>query len=841
MKSSFLVIIILFFAANNIHAQNFTSLGDGVKTFGKVNMSEKDTVNNITYIGGSFKSVNGLPVANVAMFDGTNWSALGSGIQGTIITMKMINGELYVAGYIQSAGGIPVNNIAKWNGTTWSAVGQGLPYVIREIEFFQNKIYITGFPPYTSVSYLASFDGTNWSQNLGSFDRNVNGMFVKGNELIIYGYFQLFNTDTVNGMISYNGTSFNYYPSSFTFGVPSAQLIDTTIYILNYDKDTISYYNGSQWLPYYIDSTNSVAIEQLFSYHNSLCVVLDSNAQLPYSSEYLILSKLDSNLVRRNMVKMRRDQGQFTIENIQTHNDEIDVSGWMDHLEDTLAISYFHYDGLQWTNPGKVSGENYYNSWANSSVYSIVKDSLTGDIYAAGSFLFAGITYSPNVARWDGTSWHAMSTGLSSRVTKLIFYHNELYAFGYFGYAGSNWVGRAAKWNGTTWQPFGTGFSGPVNDAIVFNNELYASGDFTSVNGVSANYIAKYNGTTWSPVGDNLLDASTIQMVAFNNTLIAASDYSYLFQAFDNSTCAYLDSNNQWQEMDITYSGGCNSMIVHNNDLFLSYYDFQGTLIFKWDGIQFNQICSGGNNWDQGIFLEYKNELYMTLYNNGFFKFDSTTSTLKGPLSTIQPLTILQDGATDYFGGFFPNFYVGTNQVDLNCIASFSPGLPMVSFTVNTDTICERENIFYEVNSTDPFATYSWHFTGVTPDTLNYPNPIIQYLTPGNFTTYLVVENLFGTDTIYLNGTITVLPCIASALEINQNAISVYPNPFTESLYFDSEKTIDHLTITDISGKIIYQRKSEQNSADLSFLEAGIYFLKCQSETSISTFRIIKQ
>lgn len=841
MKSFFQFICLFLFAATNLHAQNFTSLGDGVKTLGIVNMSAKDTVNNITYIGGSFKSVSGLPVANVAMYDGTSWSALGSGIQGTIITMKMINGELYVAGYIQSAGGIPVSNIAKWNGTTWSAVGQGLPYVIREIEYFQNKIYITGFPPSTSTSYLASFDGTNWNTNLGSFDRNVNGMFVKGNELILYGAFQLFNADTVNGLISYNGTSFYYYPGSFRFGVPSAQLIDTTIYILNYSKDTISYYNGSQWIPYYIDSTLDVSIEQLFSYHDSLCFVVDSNALLQSSSEYLILSKLNSNLSKENMLKMRRDRAQFNIQNILTLNDEIDVTGLLDHIEDTLAISYFHYDGSQWTNPGKVSGENYFDAWINSSIYSLVKDSITGDIYAAGSFLFAGITYSPNVARWDGTSWHAMSTGLSSRVVKLIFYNNELYAFGHFGRAGSTWVGRAAKWNGTTWEAIGSGFSGPVFDAIIFNNELYACGNFTSVDGVSANYIAKYNGTTWSPVGDNSLSESTIKMIVFNNQLITACDYSYSFQSFDNSTFAYLDINDQWQAFDLNYTNGCSSMLVHNNQLFFSYYNFDGVQLYKWDGSQFNHIGSGGQSWDDGLLLEYRNELYMSIYNNGFFKFDSSTSTLNGPLSTIQPFAILEDGATDYFGGFFPYFLVGNNIVELNCLASFSPSLPVISMTANTDTICERENIYYQVNSTDPFATYSWHFTGGSPDTLNYPNPIIQYIAPGTFTTYLVVANLFGADTIYLNGTITVLPCIATTLEINQNAISTYPNPFTESIYFNSEKPIEHLIISDVSGKIIYQRKPEQNSVDLSFLEAGIYFLKCQSETSTSTFRIIKQ
>jgi hypothetical protein len=36
------------------------------------------------------------------------------------------NGELYIGGDFTNAGGIVVSNIAKWNGTTWSALGTGV-------------------------------------------------------------------------------------------------------------------------------------------------------------------------------------------------------------------------------------------------------------------------------------------------------------------------------------------------------------------------------------------------------------------------------------------------------------------------------------------------------------------------------------------------------------------------------------------------------------------------------------------------------------------------------------------------------------------------------------------
>lgn len=840
MKSYFQILIVFLISTNILKAQNFTALGDGVKTLGHVRTSAKDTANNITYIGGDFKSINGVAVSNVAMFDGTNWFALGTGIEGSIITMKMINGELYVAGYIQNAGGIPVNNIAKWNGSNWSSVGQGLPYVIREIEYFQNKIFITGFPPYTSTSYLASFDGTTWSSNLGSFDRSVNGMLVKNNDLMIYGNFQIFNTDSVDGFLSYNGSTFNYYPTSFELGVSSAILIDTTIYILSAFEDSISFFDGLDWQSYYAETGTGITITKLFSYHDSLYLVADSTS-FTGGADYTLLRKLNSNLTTENILKIRRDNPNYLVDEVTTTNNEIDVVGLLDHIEDTFAISYFHYDGSQWTNPGKIAGESYYDAWINSNVNTIVKDNSTGDIFVGGRFFFAGTTYSPNVARWDGTSWHAMAGGLSSSVYKLIFFNNELYAFGNFGRAGSNYVGRVAKWNGNTWEAVGSGFSSTVLDAIVFNNELYACGNFTSVDGVSANYIAKYDGTNWSPVGNNLLDDRTQRIIVYNNQLIAAAEYIYFFQGIDPSSVAYLDSNDLWQMMDLNFIDGCNSMLVHNNQLFASSGNSGGVQVYQWDGIQFNQIGTAGAGFVNGELMEYKNNIYLTISNDGFYKYDSINFSFDGPLSSIQPYAILEDGTTDYFGGFFPYFYVGLNKVELNNIASFSPNLPLMSFSANTDTICERENVYYTVNSTDPFATYTWHFTGVTPDTLNYPNPIIQYLTPGNFSTYLVVENLFGTDTIHLNGNITVLPCLASTQEINKNAISAFPNPFTERIHINSDQLIDLISISEVSGKIIIQRKPDMNSIDLSDLNSGIYFMSCRTKNSISTFRIIKQ
>lgn len=814
-------------------------LGEGVHTLGEVMAVAEDTVNHYTYIAGVIEGVDGLSLNGIARYDGTNWSALGSGIVGTVLGMKIIGTDLYVVGYIQSAGGVPVNNIAKWDGSSWSSVGQGLPLVLREIEYYQNKIYVTGFPPFGSLSYLACFDGNSWNQNLGTFDRNVVGMFVNNGDLYIYGEFLLFNTDTVHGIIKYNGSNFQYFPAVGVYGVSAAALVDTTVYVLNAYDASVDYFDGNQWQNYYSDTTMGERLTGLFSYQNALGVILDSTQYSTTSGNYKLLRKMTSPGSWSRLLRMRNDNHTLVVDDVVSYGNSLHVAGLIDHIDDTLAISYFHYNGNNWENPGKPKGPSYLNSWVNSSVSTLVKDPVNGDIIVGGRFIYAGNSYSPNVARWDGTSWHAMGQGLSSSVSKLLYFNNELYAFGYFGRAGSNWVGRVAKWNGASWQPVGTGFDGAVMDAVVYNNAIYACGSFTNVDGMALNYVAKYDGVSWSQAGDGVLDETTTHLFVYNNQLIASAQLWYNFIFPQNSSMAYLDQNDQWQLMDENLVSEVSSVCEYNNHLYVSVNGSSDFGLYEWDGLNFNQVSSLSGSWPSGGLIVYRGNLFATISNEGFYLYDSTALSFNR-ISDIQPYAFLEDTAHDYVGGFFPYYLEGTSEVYLNSMAEITLELPVVSISSNTDTICERGYVYFNSSAHDPFLSYTWHFQGGVPDSLSYAEPIIQYNTPGVYTAYLVAQNLVGTDTIYLNNSITVLPCITNVGEEELKASVIYPNPFVSEIHFNSEAKLNRLIVADLSGKIVYDDLPEKNSADFSFLNPGVYFLTCMTASSVQTFRIVK-
>ena len=82
------------------------------------------------YAGGDFTTAGGVVANNIAKWDGTAWSPLGSGngMNNWVFTLA-VDG----AGYLVRRGAISprparsvANYIAKWNGTAWSPLGSGM-------------------------------------------------------------------------------------------------------------------------------------------------------------------------------------------------------------------------------------------------------------------------------------------------------------------------------------------------------------------------------------------------------------------------------------------------------------------------------------------------------------------------------------------------------------------------------------------------------------------------------------------------------------------------------------------------------------------------------------------
>jgi hypothetical protein len=138
----------------------------------------------------------------------------------------------------------------------------------------------------------------------------------------------------------------------------------------------------------------------------------------------------------------------------------------------------------------------------NSNVYALAASG--SDLYVGGQFTTAGGVPANYIARWDGSTWHALGSGTNGFIYDIAVNGSDVYVTGQFNTAGGVTVNSIAKWNGTSWSALGTGL-GYIGEALaVSGSDLYVGGQFTTAGGVPANRIARWNGSNWSAVGTGL-------------------------------------------------------------------------------------------------------------------------------------------------------------------------------------------------------------------------------------------------------------------------------------------------------------------------------------------------
>ena len=114
-------------------------------------------------IGGSFAEIDGVAAENVAVWNGSTWSALGQGVDGRVTALaEAPDGSLIVGGYFATAGGSPASRIARWSGGSWSTLGSGLPTPPGSIAVNEHGQVMVEFSGIAPVS-PQHFDGQSWT------------------------------------------------------------------------------------------------------------------------------------------------------------------------------------------------------------------------------------------------------------------------------------------------------------------------------------------------------------------------------------------------------------------------------------------------------------------------------------------------------------------------------------------------------------------------------------------------------------------------------------------------------------------------------------------------------
>lgn len=183
----------------------------------------------------------------------------------------------------------------------------------------------------------------------------------------------------------------------------------------------------------------------------------------------------------------------------------------------------------------------------NYPVYDLAVGS-NNTLYAAGEFTEAGGVAANRVARWNGTAWSAMSTGLGDT-------GDIVYALVYGGttlYAGGTFTNHVASWNGTTWQTLGSNLDGNVLALAYGGGTLYAGGSFT-------NEVASWTGSTWQALGTGPGDVAV-------NALVYGSD-GKLYAGDAAGRVAYW-TGSAWQALGAGMNSEVRALVYGNGTLY---------------------------------------------------------------------------------------------------------------------------------------------------------------------------------------------------------------------------------------------------------------------------------
>jgi hypothetical protein len=573
------------------------------------------------YVGGNFTFIGTVAANRIAKWNGSAWSALGSGVGEWVYALAVSGTDLFAGGRFTSAGGMPANRIAKWNGSTWSALGSGLAGASGSPEVYSlavsgNNLYAGGrFTTAGGIAAnsIAKWDGSTWSplgSGTGGYD--VEAMAVSGTNLYVGGFFPTVSGVAANGIAKWDGSTWSALGSGVSgdpryTSVFSVAVSGTNLYVggdfTNAGGVAVNgtaKWNGSTWSAVGSGIMHRYSGRGIFGV-NALAV----NGTNLYAggSFYAAGGALADNIAKWNgsdwsAVAPLGVNGR--VRAFALNGTDLYVGGDFISVRGVAANHIAKWNGSAWSALG--SGIVGYGD-ANSAPWVLALAVSGTNLYVGGYFTNAGGTSANRIAKWDGNAWSALGSGLDTSiysrfVAVLAVSGSDLYVGGAFTAAGGVPANYIAKWNGSTWSALGSGMDSWVYGLAVSGNDLYAGGSFTTAGGVSANYIAKWNGSSWSALGSGMNDP--VGCLALSGTNLYAGGVFEMAGGVSARKIAKWNGST-WSALGSGMNRGVGPLAVSGTNLYAAG-DFStaggvpANYIAKWDGNVWSALGSGTDN-----------------------------------------------------------------------------------------------------------------------------------------------------------------------------------------------------------------------------------------------------
>ncbi len=353
-------------------------------------------------------------------------------------------------------------------------------------------------------------------------------------------------------------------------------------------------------------------------------------------------------------------------------------------------------------------------------VYAIAA-AANGDVYVGGSFATAGVITVNNIARWDGSSWHALGAGTGGTwpdVHAIAVTGSDVYIGGSFSTVNGNVIPGVAHWNGSVWSGLGSGVGGVYAevDAVVTNGtNIYIGGRFAQVtdstNGTqTAGHVAMWNGSVWSTMGGGVANPDVAALALGPAGIYVGGRFQTLANGTTSARGLARWDGSAWHSL-----GGGNGSITGNDGINGNLY----ALAFLDHQLFLGGFMTGSND---GRTLNYIG--YWDVDNSDWYALGNSVN---GPVYALdqQGENVFIGGSFTSAGGVKASSIVRWNQrtgewTSLNggisgCTGPFIAGCRPVVYAIAVDT----EDVYVGGNFTsaggvDANSIARWHFADKT-------------------------------------------------------------------------------------------------------------------------------
>jgi hypothetical protein len=346
------------------------------------------------------------------------WSPVGSGIEGggvrSLTLADLGSGPaLYIGGYLGPTGGDPnARGIIKWDGSAYSALGSGTHDSVwavaamgagsaRALYAGGNFLEIGG----VAANRVARWDGASWSPLGDGVDNFVFAIAEYNGELYVGGRFATAGGVSASNIAKWNGSTWSALANGG----------------LNWSVSALAVYDDGGGPKLYVGGgfarTADSAVDGLWRiarWDGTSWSAVGFEGLTPWSSEASALTVFNGQLVAGGM--------------LGTIGGESQVMVW---------------NGQYWSSLGGVVRDG---GGGAVSALGVVDDGTGPALYAGGTFTSVAGVPANQIAKWDGFSWSALGSGITSAIDELQIVRaiagfddgtgSALYVGGSFGDAG---------------------------------------------------------------------------------------------------------------------------------------------------------------------------------------------------------------------------------------------------------------------------------------------------------------------------------------------------------------------------------------------------------------------